>query len=140
MTFAMADYLLLLARRQDLRGMSEGFRGRSVWDNAPQTVLIAGIILAVAVVLLLVGRYANRYEQRHATNSPTDLFRELCRIHHLTNADRRLLKRIATHWELESPALIFIEPDLFVSARLPIELHPETEHVERLRQHLFGAN
>lgn len=133
-----ADHVWLLARRHDLRGLSEGFRGRSVWDNAPQTALIALIILFVAVGLLLVGRYVNRYEESHATNSPADLFRELCRIHHLSGADRRLLKRLATRWELESPGRLFIQPELFDATRLPTEMQLEAEHVERLRTHLFG--
>lgn len=136
----LLEHLALLARREDLRGISEGFRGRSMWDNATQTVIIVGVLMIVVVVLLLISRLHENYELRVTTNSANGVFRELCRIHKLDHASRRLLKRLASYWNLESPAYLFVCPDLFLAERLPPEWKEDTERVEQLGRKLFDTN
>ena len=133
----LAYQIELLARRDDLRGISEGFRGRSMWDNAPQAVLFTGIMLFIAIAMLLIGRLSTKYEQRQATNSLSGLFRELCRIHKVNFGTRRLLKRLAAHWGLESPALLFIQPEHFATDELPPEWQDEAPKINALRRQLF---
>ena len=136
----LASHIELLARRDDLRGISEGFRGRSMWDNAPQAVLFVGIMLFIVVAMLLIGRLTAKYEQRLATNSLSGLFRELCRIHKLNFAARRLLKRLAAHRGLESPAYLFVQPEHFAAEKLPPEWRPDAPMVEQLRRQLFETS
>jgi hypothetical protein len=136
---ALLYHVEILARRDDLRGLSQGFRDRSMWDNASQSVVIACGLLVLVVVLLAIGRFAVQYEQRQATNSASGLFKELCRIHKLNYSSRRLLKRLAAYWRLESPAVLFVEPTLLSPEKLPTEWHRELKQIAALRRQLFEA-
>ena len=137
MTYAGLNVSYLLARTHDLRGFSEGFRSRSIEDNAVQTLLVTGALLAICIGLLFAGRYARRFENLKSYDSPPELFRELCRAHGLNWSTRRLLKRLATEWKLSSPALLFVEPERFNAARLPAQWHDEAERLEHLHKQLF---
>jgi hypothetical protein len=137
MSHALEHLFRLLARTHDLRGFSEGFRSRSVEDNAFEVFLVFGGLLLLCVVLLLVGRYARRFENLKSYDSPPELFRELCRAHGLNWSSRRLLKRLAAEWELSSPALLFVEPERFNTARLPAEWRDDEDRLESLRKRLF---
>jgi len=139
MSFALARLSLLLARARDLRGFSEGFRSRSVEDNAFEVFLVAGGLLLACIVLLLVGRYLRRFENLKSYDSPPELFRELCRAHGLNWSSRRLLKRLAAEWELPSPALLFVEPERFNATRLPPNWRGDAARLENLRERLFEA-
>lgn len=129
----------LLARTRDLRDMSEGFRSVGYEDKAFETIAAAAVIITISVTLILVGRYFRRFERLKTYDSPPELFRELCRVHRIDWANRRLLKRLAAEWEMTSPALLFIEPERFNAARLPEHWHEKTGQLEALRQRLFGA-
>ena len=102
-----------------------------------QVFLVAGGLIVVCVVLLLVGRYARRFENLKSYDNPPELFRELCRAHELNWSTRRLLKRLAAEWELTSPALLFVEPERFNTARLPAEWREHAPQLEHLRKQLF---
>ena len=129
--------LALLARTEDLRSMSEGFRSIGYGDKAWETMIVAGVIIGVCLTLFLVGRYYRRFERLKSYDSPPELFRELCRLHQLDWSSRRLLQRLAAEWEMTSPALLFVEPERFNVARLPMEWHEETDRLEKLRAKLF---
>ncbi len=133
------EQLDLFARTRDLREMSEGFRSVGYEDKAFETLVAGAIILAICVTLLLVGRYFRRFERLKSYDSPPELFRELCRVHRIDWADRRLLKRLAAEWEMTSPALLFIEPERFNAARLPEHWQEKSRRLEELRDRLFGA-
>jgi hypothetical protein len=133
----LAYQIELLARRDDLRGISEGFRGRSMWDNAPQAVLFLCAMLFIVITMLLVGRLTTQYEKRQSTDSLSGLFRELCRIHQLNHASRRLLKRLASQRELEGPVLLFVRPELFRTEDLSPDWQEYAAEIERLRNRLF---
>ncbi len=137
MSFVLLQTLLLLARTRDLRGFSEGFRSRSVDDNAFEVLLVAGGLVLVCIVLILVGRYFRRFENLKSYNSPPELFRELCRAHGLNWSSRRLLKRLAAEWQLPSPALLFVEPERFDTARLSAKWRDDEDRLEHLRERLF---
>jgi hypothetical protein len=108
-------------------------------DKAFETFVAAAIIVTISVTLILVGRYFRRFERLKSYDSPPELFRELCRVHRIDWADRRLLKRLASEWEMTSPALLFIEPERFNAARLPEHWQENSRQLEELRHRLFGA-
>jgi hypothetical protein len=136
---APAELIVLFARTRDLRGISEGFNSRSFNDNAFEALIVTGVLVAICVMLLLIGRYARRYENLKSYDSPSELFRELCRAHGLDWRSRRLLRRLAATCELASPALIFVEPERFNVERLPSEWQAEADRIDRLRRMLFDA-
>jgi hypothetical protein len=128
---------LLLARTRDLRDMSEGFRSVGFNDKAWETALVAAGLIAVCLTLLLIGRYARRFENLKSYDNAPELFRELCRVHRIDWTNRRLLKRLAAEWEMTCPANLFVEPDRFNSARLPAEWQQNATQLETLRRQLF---
>jgi hypothetical protein len=119
--------------------MSEGFRSVGFEDKAFETLVVGGIILAISLTLILVGRHFRRFERLKSYDSPPELFRELCRVHRLDWSSRRLLKRLAAEWEMTSPALLFIEPERFNAARLPADWQDRAARLAQLRQQLFGS-
>jgi len=135
----LCDYFPLLARTRDLRSMSEGFRSVGFDDKAWETLIVGGIILAISLTLILIGRHFRRFERMKSYNNTPELFRELCRLHRLDWSSRRLLKRLAAEWEMTSPALLFIEPERFNAARLPADWQEQSAQLERLRHQLFGS-
>jgi hypothetical protein len=100
---------------------------------------VTGGLLLICIVLLLVGRYARRFEILKSYDSPPELFRELCRAHGLNWSSRRLLKRLAAEWQMSSPAQLFVEPERFSTARLGAEWHEKADELERLRRQLFDT-
>ena len=76
---AFIDQIALFALKHDLRSMSEGFRSRSIEDNAVEVMVVAGVLLVICIVLLLIGRDARRFENLKSYDSQAELFRELCR-------------------------------------------------------------
>jgi hypothetical protein len=133
------NQLAMFARTRDLRSMSEGFRSVGYEDKAFETLIATGIIVGISLTLILIGRYFRRFERLKSYDSAPELFRELCRLHRLDWSSRRLLRRLAAEWEMTSPALLFIEPERFNAARLPVEWQEKSQDLERIRQRLFGA-
>lgn len=136
---ALETIWLLAARRWDLRSMGEGFRGENAEFHAVKLLTIVAVILVVCVGLVVFERLARRSDRAPTLDSPAELFRELCRLHRVDRAGRRLLKRLAVHWGLASPALLFVEPEYFQPAKLPEEWQPESRKIDRLRRKLFGG-
>lgn len=137
MIYAGFDVYWLLARTHDLRGFSEGFRSRSIEDNAVSTLIVTGVLMVICIGLMLAGRYARRFESLKSYDNSPELFRELCRAHALNWSSRRLLKRLAAEWDLSSPALLFVEPERFNTSRLPAEWRENAARLEQLRKQLF---
>ena len=129
--------IVLLARTRELRSMSEGFRSVGFEDKAFETLVVTGVLIAICLTLLLIGRHFRRFERLKSYNSTPELFRELCRVHRLDWSSRRLLRRLAAEWEMTSPALLFIEPERFNAARLPEDWQQNAQQLERIRRQLF---
>jgi hypothetical protein len=95
-------------------------------------------LVALIIGLAVVSYRSSRRTKRHFdVDSPTRLFRELCRAHRLSFGKRRLLKRLAAVRSLSEPALLFVEPRHFDIAHLPDELRQSAEEIWRLRDRLF---
>jgi len=53
------------------------------------------------------------YRRTHRNDNSRALFRELCRVHELSRAERRLLISLATRLQLKAPCLLFIDSNLW---------------------------
>jgi hypothetical protein len=95
------------------------------------------MILAAAAVAAAVGLVFMRLLGRIRTNSPQELFRELCRAHGLTRSSRRLLKQLAAARKLSHPAALFLEPSYFEFSDLPPALQSAKKDLQGLRDRLF---
>lgn len=117
--------------------------GREFQTDRPKlglgTVIASIAVLAVVIVFLwLLARLMNRQEGRRLFNNPKQLFRSLCRAHHLNRADRRLLARIGRLRRLPQPASLFLEPEHLDRAWENPACRGEQAAIKRLRARLFG--
>jgi len=128
---------MLLARQWNMRELGKGFHGIDAKENAIQTLIVGVIIIAICAGLLIFDRYARSKKQARSTEDPSELFHDLCRVHHLNRGSRRLLKRLAAEYELETPAVLFVEPEQFNTAKLPTDWQRRADELEQLRRRLF---
>ena len=89
--------------------------------------------------LFLLDRWIRRYNRLKMYNSPTELFRQLCRTHELARHESHQLKQLATHWQLSHPATLFVEPDYFRPDKLPADWFERTSQIEQIHRKLFDA-
>jgi hypothetical protein len=114
-----------------------GFRGaasqRSVSDLVPY-------VAAFALLLAGWGLYSffkRRNDMTERCNDPHKLFRELCLVHKLDRASRRLLLLLAGAHQMAQPAQVFVTPAAFEATRLPAALRGQAAEIKRLRERLF---
>lgn len=102
----------LLAQMDRFKDMGRNFRGeRAAVSSSDLWALAAVAALIVAVVFVLYFSLDRRDRQRKR-NSPHGLFRELCKAHDLTRAERRLLESVAARRHLADPGQLFVRPEL----------------------------
>ncbi len=84
---------------------------RGAGGNSGELLVLVLSLVAVVAVAILISRYTAR---RRAPGffSNSQLFMDLCREHQLDWTDRRLLKQLAVHHEL-NPCQLFLEPVRF---------------------------
>jgi hypothetical protein len=111
--------------------------GRS--NGADEFLGTIGLFALLFVGIILVRQIAEQY-QEDRYDDPNALFRELCRKHHLGFANKRLLKRLAAAWELEEPALLFVQPERFETENLPLDLRNQGSRLAQLQKRLFGQD
>jgi hypothetical protein len=95
------------------------------------------MILAAAALAAAAGLVCMRLLRRIRTDSPQQLFRDLCRAHELTRSSRRLLKQLAVARKLSHPSALFVEPMYFEMSDLPPALQSARSDLQRLRDQLF---
>lgn len=103
--------------------------------------MIAVAVLALVALLgtgiwLTLRTLAARKQLR--SNDGMQLFLELCRVHQLDRASRRLLQRLATAHELKHPALLFVEPQRYDSNELDASWQSSHDKLVALRDLLFA--
>lgn len=113
----------LLICFSDLLSTSLRFAAPEPWllaasnQGAQAVVLGLGLVLSLVFTALICGLYfLARYRQGASADDHNAIFRDLCRAHDLTGAERRLLKRLAMGLQLSSPGSLFVDSSLW---RLP---------------------
>jgi hypothetical protein len=127
---------LFAVRRQALVG---GFRGENNNFDVTQLAYMLTGLAAVIGLLYLLDRWIRRRSRVKMYESPTELFRQLCRMHELNRQDSHQLKQLAAHWKLPHPAVLFIDPDYFRPEKLPTDWHERAPVIEQLHRKLFEA-
>ena len=140
----MLDTLLiniaLFAERTNWQRLGDNFRSTPGSVDEYKLIAVVAIVVVFAVGLVLLSRFAEPQDRRKSYNSPGELFRDLCRKHHLDRADRRILKRLASAWGLAGPSYLFIDPDYFDVTGLSDEWEENAPRVARIRKRLFGES
>lgn len=134
---ALFSRMFLLAERSRVDYLSDSFRTRPGASDQ-QGVLIGLMILAGIIVgVWLLSRWLKMSQRNRACDSPSQLFRALCRAHGLRLSDRWLLARLARAQQLKDPARLFLEPQRFEPGKITPALRPQAGRLKALRDRLF---
>jgi hypothetical protein len=130
--------VILLASREEMHRVWGRFDHERPGVNPHHLLIVVGLI-ALALLIGIVWRiFQRRAALTFSTNSSKKLFRELCAAHKLKLGSRRLLRRLAEARGVTSPAMLFVEPELFDSQSLPPELRRSAPEIRLLSEQLFG--
>ncbi|HEY4235557.1 MAG TPA: hypothetical protein VGM76_19150 [Lacipirellulaceae bacterium] len=135
--FTLSENIWLLAVRR--QGMGGGFRGENNQFDVSQMLVVVAVLASISAVLFLLDRWIRRRIRLKTYESPTELFRQLCRTHELDRSARRLLQLLASQWKLANPASLFVEPDYFRPEKLPADWYDRAPQLELLHRQLFEA-
>ena len=109
-------------------------RGRTdINDLIPYAIVLLLAGIAVAVVIAI----KKRNDFSKPCNDSHKLFRELSHAHSLNRSSQNLLLQLASTFQLDQPAEIFLQPALFETDQLPQHLVAEQAKLQELRQKLF---
>jgi hypothetical protein len=96
------------------------------------------IVGAAAVLIAAAAALRNyRVDPGRPVDKPKNLFRDLCWAHDLTRREIALLRSLADHWRLATPALLFVEPARFDRDKLGPGWAPQAARIVELRDRLF---
>jgi hypothetical protein len=99
---------------------------------------IAAVSLAIIVCFWAISTYLSIQRQRNS-NSPWQLFADLCKAHKLSRGERQMLQRLAGQHRLELPAMLFVEPSWYSVEKIGLSWGHRDE-LDKLRQRLFAAH
>lgn len=129
---------MLWANQEVLNGLSQRFQTGGTEISLLHVALLAVLALGGAGIWWAVGHFGAQREG-HSYYSPRRLFRELCAVHELDWASRRLLRQLARAHRLAHPAQVFVEPRWF-DGQLPPELEAHRVQLAALKAGLFDAD
>ncbi|WP_425616971.1 hypothetical protein NA78x_000636 [Anatilimnocola sp. NA78] len=99
---------------------------------------IVATMLVSTIVTWLVFRWRNaRLKRRH--NSPRQLLRGLCKLHHLSWFDRQLIAASARKHKISDPARFFLEASLWQDLLSAERSAPKRAQLEKLQSKLLDA-
>jgi hypothetical protein len=132
----LGHWLLAATRRSDRIGRR--FQPDEAVISFQQFVIV---IVALLVGTILAWFIANQIKKRReqSYDNPRRLFRELCRAHALSNAERKLLHQIAGFHQLANPNQLFVERELFDAPALATAIG-NRDNIDSLRGLLFDES
>ncbi len=130
----------LLAETDPVPTYAEKFRDgfqQGGGADVPSQIMTLLVILTVASVSLVAAALWRTWKRRQPVDCPRHLFAELCARHELDWPSRRLLRQLSRAYDLEHPARLFVEPQLFDAARLPEALRSFQPQLAVIKSRLF---
>jgi hypothetical protein len=83
------------------------------WTSDSENVDLL-VTLPLAIFALFALLLAQKYFFKYKFDPATLLFHELCKMHGLTNQEKRTLNRAAKQWRVDNPCLLFIDHHLWL--------------------------
>ena len=108
--------------------------GRMELTDLLPLVVVVAVLVVVAIVAVVVYR---RRDFSKPCDDPQKLFRQLCMVHGIGGAHKRLLLQMATSLQLASPATLFVMPSAFRTSNLPEAMRSEQDRIKELAEKLF---
>src|SRR5262249_46353347 len=109
--------------------------GRDTNDLIVTLIVVFGLIAAAG----WVGWQRLQQYRGRGIHHPRQLFVSLCRAHGLDRSQQRLLYDLAQARQLPHPSIVFLQPELFDSAKLGPYFEPHRAALQILRQQLFAT-
>ena len=134
----LAFHCLLAASRSRLENLAREFRQGGKPDDYSDMWTGLVFVGSVGLALWLLSRFMDR-RQKRSVNRPRVLFLGLCRVHRLKWSERWLLWRLAKFHRLRAPGRVFVEPERFDVARLPLSLRARESALLALRDRIFAG-
>ena len=120
------------------RVISDQFRSPSWGNNIVFLVIAVCVVAGATAALVLFERYHRTRNTKNGYYSASRLFRELCQAHDFTNEQQTILKNIARELQLESPAVLFIEPKHLELALAESAVASPPESIRQIFKALFS--
>jgi hypothetical protein len=130
--------MIVLAEFDVLESISRGFRLENKALSVSHLMLVGLCVAGITAVAWGFSHYFGQFDLQRRGNSPRALFAQLCRTHALAWPQRQLLRRLAREQKLDTPAMLFIEPEHFEPSRWSRAMQPRGRDLEQIRQRLFG--
>jgi hypothetical protein len=135
------DYFLyqlpLLAQVAPSRKLAASFRNagyKPEWSDIWPWLLLTAAAIAAYVAWQIQRK---RSDMSQACDDPAKLFRELCQVHGLDSASRKLLRQLADACGMPQPALVFLTPSAFGGEQTPAAFIQRADELKALRERLF---
>jgi hypothetical protein len=128
--------LILAAQEPRWESIARGFKSRPM--DARQTLLALAVLVGIAAALVLFSQLLHLLERRGSYDGPKRLFLALCRAHALSWGERWWLWRLARSQRLRDPARLFLEPERFLPANLPLGLRMHASRLAAIAERLFA--
>lgn len=130
--------VLCLADQAHWKRMGDAFSGDSAGLSANEILGLSAVVLGLLLLVGTLKLIAQFADSKRTYQRPTWLFHQLCGAHRLNRRDRRALKNLAEHLELNQPALLFVKPEYFSSVDRFPDLEAEAGLLFDLRSRLFA--
>jgi hypothetical protein len=128
---------ILLAQATRLEQMGRGMRLSqsrvTLFDLWPLALTFLTLIVAITAY----NSWRRYHDYRERCDDPQKLFRELCAMHKLDRAQRRLLEALVQTVGFEQPAQVFLAPSVF-GRQLPPTLNKKAAQYQTLSSQLFA--
>ncbi len=137
MTLLFHAPIFMLAQTR-IEAMNHAFLARETEDNSKSYIMLVAIGLALLVAVCIYFWVKKRSER--VVNDPNQLFRELCRAHHFSRKNRRLLFKMAREKKLANPCELLFNAELWtLDANNEQSLcHPKVRaNIQKLRSMLY---
>ena len=103
------------------------------------SAVIAAAILVVGMAIAVI--YFVRRNRPVGAKNHRKLFNDLCRAHHLSGAERKQIRNLASRLQIPSPTILFLDHSLWDFDKLAQGDHPladrEIENLKKLSRILF---
>jgi hypothetical protein len=128
---------VLLAQSDRFSDLGGRFRQSGPSLTGAQVVVFLVLIAAAMIAVLGIVRWHASRSNNGREDFP-QLFRQLCRLYQINWTGKRLLVQLARLQGVAHPAFLFLMPERFEAAAIPVEMQAHASRVQQLQRQIFA--